>query len=186
MSEIVFKGGDKDLSKLRLEEKTVIRNGKPMKTRVYVDKDSEDPSSDISGDTQANDLVSATELTSEMVTSKDKLSNVRQELTEISDLPIPEGNTIYKLSDGEGYNRCGIILDITDQTIQLVKVINDGTVRGLWILAIQTTIVMGIKHHKSVQIFDCPTKLEPYLESLGLEKEKRSYSITSDDLQELV
>lgn len=45
-NEEVSKGGNKDLGKLTPQKKTVIRNGKPMETTIYVDGDQKEQSDD--------------------------------------------------------------------------------------------------------------------------------------------
>lgn len=51
--EHMEKAGSKDFGRLQTEERTVMRNGKPMKTKIYVDPDSKEDSNPLDSGSQS-------------------------------------------------------------------------------------------------------------------------------------
>lgn len=140
--ELTQKGGGKDFGNLTAVEQTVIRNGKPMKMKIYVDKNKQSED-----DGESNSLDKG----SEKVTARDlrrgysfpdfgekadpeTIANLSEEVVGWEESKALSSNSANYLEgrDDNGNLRYLVGFSIVGKYLQVDFMISDGTVGGYW------------------------------------------------------
>ena len=162
-TDIVYKRAPKDFSKLHKEERTVIRNGKPMKTTIYTDGGKGDY------DPKGNPMDEGNEGPQEVVASEmkakpspspsndDKASELESEgskkFKDIVDLePLESFDSFTVLEDEEGYEQGIILFKYEKDYVKLVKYGNLDTVENMLGRAYSETILKAWQENLGVML----------------------------------
>lgn len=162
--DMVYKRAPKDLSKLNKEERTVIRNGKPMKTTIYTDggKGDYDPKGnqlDDNGNEKPQEVV-ASEMKakpSPNPSNDDKASELESEgskkYKEIVNLePLESFDSFTVLEDEEGFEQGIILFKYENGYVKLVKYGNLDTVENMLGRAYSETILKAWQENLGVML----------------------------------
>lgn len=170
--EQTSKGGNKDFSRLTAVEQTVVRNGKPTKMKIYVDKDKKEE------DSEGNDLdketpsegkqpVRASDLTRDYSfgdlnskTTPKKVLDISSELTDWEDSQDFSSESTDYL---EGRDENGILRFLTGiskvgKFIQVDFIISDGTVGGYWLTSLYETLKLALDNKLGIKFPDLGVK----------------------------
>lgn len=162
-NDTVSKRAPKDFSKLHKEERTVVRNGKPMKTTIYTDggKDDYDP--------KGNPLDKGSEGPQEVVASQmkakhspkpssnDKASALESEgYNKFKDIvglePLESFDSFTVLEDEEEYEQGIILYKYEKDYVKLVKYGNLDTVENMIARAYNETILKAWQENLGVML----------------------------------
>lgn len=162
-NDTVSKRAPKDFSKLHKEERTVVRNGKPMKTTIYTDggKDDYDP--------KGNPLDEGSEGPQEVVASQmkakhspkpssnDKASALESEgYNKFKDIvglePLESFDSFTVLEDEEEYEQGIILYKYEKDYVKLVKYGNLDTVDNMLARAYSETILKAWQENLGVML----------------------------------
>lgn len=166
--EQAIKGGNKDFSRLTAVEQTVVRNGKPTKMKIYVDKDKEKE------DSEGNDLdketpsegkqpVKASDLSRDYsfgdLNSKTTPKKVKDISSELSDWEDNQSFSSESTDYLEGRDENGVLRFLTGiskvgKFIQVDFTISDGTVGGYWLTSLYETLKLALDYELGLKFPD--------------------------------
>lgn len=195
--ERLMKGGNKDFSKLTAVEQTVVRNGKPTKMKVYVDKNKEnEEGNELDSDTKGKQPMTASELNrgysfgnldTKVTPKKVKdLQNQIQGWESTKDFSS-DSSDYLECYDEEGNLRLLVGVSKQGQFIVLDFMLTDGTISGYWITAFYELLKLGLDSKLGVKYPDLKTRALALLsEEYNLKLEGSYYTATYEDLVEAV
>ena len=162
-NDTVSKRAPKDFSKLHKEERTVVRNGKPMKTTIYTDggKDDYDPKGNpLDKGSEGPQEVIASQMKakhSPKPSSNDKASALESEgYNKFKDIvglePLESFDSFTVLEDEEGYEQGIILYKYEKDYVKLVKYGNLDTVENMIARAYNETILKAWQENLGVML----------------------------------
>lgn len=166
INEEVSKGGNKDLGKLTPQKKTVIRNGKPMETTIYVDGDQKEQSDDKpkAGTEEEQAPVSnlASNMTKKTHDTQPKLTSSEMKELGVGEADIISANDSNKsnkenyvtLTDDEGKKTALITYLETDKYIVMLDIASNDTVIGAGVRGFYEACKLAVDAEKGVSVSD--------------------------------
>ena len=162
-NDTVSKRAPKDFSKLHKEERTVVRNGKPMKTTIYTDggKDDYDPKGNpLDKGSEGPQEVIASQMKakhSPKPSSNDKASALESEgYNKFKDIvglePLESFDSFTVLEDEEEYEQGIILYKYEKDYVKLVKYGNLDTVENMIARAYNETILKAWQENLGVML----------------------------------
>ena len=162
-NDTVSKRAPKDFSKLHKEERTVIRNGKPMKTTIYTDggKDDYDPKGNpLDEGNQGPQEVVASQMKAKhslKPSSDSKASELESEGSKkfkdiVNTEPLESFDSFTVLEDEEGYEQGIILFKYEKDYVKLVKYGNLDTVENMLARAYSETILKAWQENLGVML----------------------------------
>ncbi|XWX32493.1 virion structural protein [Staphylococcus phage PG-2021_76] len=196
-TEKVYKGGNKELSKLNKVKRKVMRNGKMIEMTVYESGDNEEegkdkqptsedtttprsaigakPKDNGNGDTKVNPKKLATTL-GQLKNSGANIENVSQDADMYREYTDENGETI-------GLS----VFKEDDNTITLEGFTGAEDVTGLGIRSVMELIKLGIQKEKSIIVEGIDSvEAEEFLKTLGFKKYQEVYKMSKKDVKGFV
>lgn len=162
------KGGNKDYSKLTPVEQTVIRNGKPTKMKIYVDKNKENKDNENELDTQSGrEPVNATELNRnysfgdlESKANPNKVAELQEEISEweTKETLSTDSQEYLEGRDESGALRYLVGFSKKGSYIQVDFFITDGTISGDWLSAFYELVKLSLNYKLGAKFPDLKTR----------------------------
>lgn len=183
-SEVIIKGGEKDLSKLNATKRTVIRNGKPVEITVYTkngeeDKETKKNGSDDSGGNHAKSLPSTEER------DPKKVQKIAKELTMKNGSSYGFKNTMtYYLivRDKQGTPVAVVGYKEFGHYLKMVFLQTDGKVSGAGSRGFYEMVKKALPKKLGVML-DKNLSDSPFIAMYNMEKNKRGdYFLGYEDL----
>lgn len=152
--EKLLKGGNKDFSRLTAVEQTVVRNGKPTKMKIYVDKNKEnDNDNELDKDSVGKQPMSSSELNRDYsfgnfdskATPK-KVKDLDNEINGWSDTKgfTSDSNDYLEGRDEEGNLRYLVGITKESNYLKIDFMITDGTISGYWITSFYELLKLAL------------------------------------------
>lgn len=195
--EEIVKGGNKDFSKLTPVEQTVVRNGKPTKMKIYVDKNkNQSEDNELDKDPDARNPIGANELSTGYSFGDFNGEATPKKVSELSDEVnlwlgspiIPSGSDDFlEGRDEEGRLRYLFGFSIKRNYVILNFTMTDGTVSGAWLTAFYELLKLAIDYKLGAKYPDLKTKALYMLSvEYGMEPKGKFLSVDKEVLLDLV
>jgi len=182
-TEVVLKGGDKDLSNLNKVKRKVMRNGKMIDMTIYEDSNKEDTQPQDKKPQEDNkSAVGSTYEDNGDLDIKPNLKRLAGTLSKLRNAGslIPSSvndSDMYKEFHSDGGSLLGMMaVSIVDDKVVLDGYISTPDSSGVGLRSILETIRIGIKKDMAIKIYDIQLKEAiEYLNALGFKKVADGY-----------
>lgn len=193
-TEMVSKGGQKDLSNLNKVKRKVMRNGKMVEMTIYEsgDKEEEDKEPTDSKDRQTNTAIGAKQRDngSNSKVNPQKLATTFRKLKEIGSNieSVSQDAEMYREYLDEAGNPIGIsAYSENDTTVILEGFAGGKEVTGIGIRSVMELIKLGIEKEKGILVRNVVSlEAQEFLKMIGFKNTKEDYKMSKQEVKNYV